>query len=190
MTLAHYLWKRPQARNKCINYRNFLFCFIWMKVYLVVCFSYLNFAKMHGKDPTNSSSFPSFILREALHEGRRSCLICVGLLFMLAIKQPSVQNARYYREGWCHHQGFVLNQGNSSRSNWITYKIMILLVMQVFHFYTGCLENSRRNWKGNAGAMNKNEIPPLNHTAVSVFSEVSAYTKICCWKAQFSGKFV
>lgn len=145
VSLNFYLWKGPQARHKCINYINFVFCFIWVKIYLVVFVSCLDLAKMTEIEK-GIYSFPNFIICEALHEGRLGCFVCMGLVCALAIKQSSVQvtagRADATTRDWC------LTRERSSRSNWNTYKIMILLVMEVFHFYTGCLENSKKKLKG------------------------------------------
>lgn len=190
MKLTHYLWKRPQNRHKCINDINVVFCFIWMKIHLVVFVSYLNLQKCVEKTPQTEKfiySFLNFIICESLHKGRLSCLVCMVLCLRWQLssrqyrKQVTTGRAYVTTRDWCW---------NREMSNWNTCKIMILLVTQVFHFYTGCLGNSKRNWKGNAHTMNKNEIFSLNHTAVSVFCEVSAYTSIYCQKAQFSGKFI
>lgn len=112
--LTHYLWKRPQNRHKCISDIN-VFCCIWMKIHLVVFVSYLNLQKCVEKTPQTEKfiySFLNFIICESLHKGRLSCLVCMGLVFALAVKQSSVQKAGYYREGLCHHQRLVLKQRN------------------------------------------------------------------------------
>lgn len=77
----------------------------------------------------------------------------MGLVIALTTGHPSVQTEVSAERA--HVPPGTGAWTGEHRSNRHTCKIKILLVMQVCHFYTGCLGHRKRSWKGNPDTANK-----------------------------------